>query len=81
MHETLKQCHQAEHEHASGQPYMGPELFQQDVGRYFKEDVWDEEYDEGGVVLISPGVELELGRKTKYICIGDVDSVQKGEQI
>lgn len=53
LDKALEQGGQAEQEHVDAEPDMGLELLEEDVGGDLEEDVWDEEDDEGIVVLVS----------------------------
>ena len=52
---------------------MRTQLFEQDVGGNFEDDVGDEENDKRCIKAIISG-EVEVGGQTKEVCIGDVHS-------
>lgn len=54
---------------------MGFELLQQDVGWDLEKNIGYEEDDKSIAEFCS--VETELGRKTKHVCVGNVDSIQE----
>lgn len=55
------------------------EPLQNDVGRYLKCDIWDEENGQSGVVLGSGQVQIPL--QTKHRSVRDICTIQKGQQI
>lgn len=63
-------------------PDIGLELFHQDIARDLKQNVRDEEDDQSSVVLHAVlGREPQLVRETEHVGIGDVDSVEEGQQV
>ena len=66
--------------HAYTKPDAGLHLFQQDVGRDLEEDIRDEEDDKGRIVAVV-SVEVEFLAEAKDIGVGNVDSIQKGQQV
>lgn len=58
---------------------MWLESFQDDVGWYLEEDIWDEEHGQGGIILRAR--EFEVLLQTKDGGIGDVGAVEEGQQI
>ena len=73
LDETLQQSDQAEEEHIGGQPDVGAQLLEENIGGDLEEDVGDEENDESSVVL-RPS-ETKLLGQAKDVCVGDVDAV------
>lgn len=73
LHEPLSQGNQAESKHVQGQPNSWAELLQKDVGGDLEEAVWDEEDDEGYIVLGAR--EAEILREAEDVCVADVDTV------
>lgn len=59
-----------------GQPDMGFEILQDDIGRKFAQDVRDEEDEEGNIELVS--FQFEVAFEAEQSSISDVDSVEKG---
>lgn len=80
MNKTLQHSDKSKAKHADTQPDAGLHLFQQDVGRDLEEDVRDEEDDKGCVVAVV-SVEVKFLAKAKDIGVGNVDSIQKGQQV
>lgn len=58
---------------------MRLKLFEQDIARDLKDDIWHEEDDEGVVVLMV--LQLEFFRHARDICIGDIDSAEACDQV
>lgn len=59
--------------HTERKPDSWFQLLEQNIRRYFKENIWYKEYDECVVVLVVV-FHLELFGKTKDIGIGNVDA-------
>lgn len=77
---ALANCDEAEEEHTSGQPYVGSEPLQEDIGGDLTEAVGDKEDDESGIVFIIL-VNLEFLGETKDLGVGYIDAVNKGAQV
>ena len=58
---------------------MWLESFQDDVGWYLKDDIWDEEHGQGGIILRAR--EFEVLLQTKDGGVGNVGAVEEGQQI
>jgi hypothetical protein len=76
---SLKQGDQAESEHVDGQPDMGLEVLEQQVGRDLEEDVGDEEDDECRVELVV--LEPQLDGQIEDVGIRNVDTVWRGKNV
>jgi len=79
MNKSLHDSDETETEHHKRQPDGRAELLQEEVGWDFEQDIRNEEDGEGGVVFIIDEVQLFL--ETEDGCIGDVYSIQEGEEV
>lgn len=72
LDETLTDGHEAEAEHAEGEPDMGFEALEDDVRGNLEEDVGDEEDCEAVVVFGAARLQFEVGGEAEDGGIGDV---------
>lgn len=79
LHQTLHRGYETEADAADGQPYSRGEALEEKVGRDLEDDVGDEEDGQTGVVLVAR--ETEILHEAVDLGVGDVDSIQEGEQI
>ena len=79
LHKALAHSSNAPEEHQSTQPHARRNLLQNDVARYFEENVWNEKNHGCNIVLSSR--HMQVFREALNFCIPNVHSVKEGEHI
>lgn len=83
LNEALHHRGKTKEKHVDGEPDVGLELFEENVGGDLEEAVWNEEDDKGGIVLcrrvvdfaVMAYVKLEIFGQAENVGIGNVDTI------
>ena len=78
LNKPLHHGGEAKEEHVDGEPDMGAELFQEDVGRNFEDAVRNEKDDQSRVELVAVRAEVQVLGKVEDVGVGDVDAIWRG---